>query len=488
MSESVSRATCEHEVRYGRFVLKKTDYVQQFCHMYSRRLAQMRAPLVRAAEEKWGLKSKGIKVLEKIIESETSMSDSVVLVGTVYKEMELKPSVLDAYKEKNGVLGGMGGAKKVKNFASEGDVLLLEDESGRARLAGMEQFTASLVTGVTIAIKGCVKEDGSFHVQEHLTMGEYLPPAARESSGQTQAGEPRYVLLASGLEVGAQDSSLTAVQLLVDFVCGKLGGPEQQALSSRIVRVVLAGNSMGASPARLSGMERFTNPELTKKNKQTIEDFQSSSSRRLDALLCQIAVTCPVDVMPGDSDPANIIMPQQPMHPCMLPNCSRFSTMALTTNPYEAQCGGRVLLGHSGQPLKDMLLQVPEDTDNAANTMDMDSGTGTGADPAADTSSARALKLLEQAVRWGNLCPTSPDSLPCYPFLQEDPFVMDALPDVVFAGTMGSYATSMVDSFAGAAAKNHRTRCILVPSFKARGEVVLLDLTTLDTKVVTFNV
>lgn len=34
----------------------------------------------------------------------------------------------------------------------------------------------------------------------------------------------------------------------------------------------------------------------------------------------QLAAACPLDVMPGADDPANYTLPQQPLHPCLLPH------------------------------------------------------------------------------------------------------------------------------------------------------------------------
>lgn len=36
--------------------------------------------------------------------------------------------------------------------------------------------------------------------------------------------------------------------------------------------------------------------------------------RDLDLLLAELAAALPVDVMPGPEDPANVALPQQPMH------------------------------------------------------------------------------------------------------------------------------------------------------------------------------
>ncbi len=44
------------------------------------------------------------------------------------------------------------------------------------------------------------------------------------------------------------------------------------------------------------------------------------------------------------------------------------------------------------------------------------------------------LKLMEGTLQWRHLAPTAPDTLPCYPFCDTDPFVLDACPHVYFVG------------------------------------------------------
>ena len=52
------------------------------------------------------------------------------------------------------------------------------------------------------------------------------------------------------------------------------------------------------------------------------QDTRASSIeavRVLDNLLVQLASSVDTDIMPGEFDPANQILPQQPLHPCLFP-------------------------------------------------------------------------------------------------------------------------------------------------------------------------
>lgn len=60
-----------------------------------------------------------------------------------------------------------------------------------------------------------------------------------------------------------------------------------------------------------------------------------------NALLWAFFKSCiPVDIMPGEFDPSNHIMPQQPLHPCMFPKGFQFSSLRSVTNPYEFSIDG----------------------------------------------------------------------------------------------------------------------------------------------------
>lgn len=55
------------------------------------------------------------------------------------------------------------------------------------------------------------------------------------------------------------------------------------------------------------------------------------------------------------------------------------------------------------------------------------------------------LDLLAQTLTWRHLAPTAPDTLTCYPFADDDPFVMQQCPHVMFAGNQPQYETRMME-------------------------------------------
>ena len=57
--------------------------------------------------------------------------------------------------------------------------------------------------------------------------------------------------------------------------------------------------------------------------------------RELDVLLTQLAASVPVDLMPGEGDPTNQALPQQPLHPCMFPEAARYSPATFAVGLYK---------------------------------------------------------------------------------------------------------------------------------------------------------
>jgi DNA polymerase delta subunit 2 len=59
-------------------------------------------------------------------------------------------------------------------------------------------------------------------------------------------------------------------------------------------------------------------------------------------MLAQIATSVNVDLLPGETDPTNNSLPQQPFSRVLLPKASRLTTFRSTPNPYEAEIQGKL--------------------------------------------------------------------------------------------------------------------------------------------------
>lgn len=206
------------------------------------------------------------------------------------------------------------------------------------------------------------------------------------------------MLLVSGLGLGGGGGeSLLGTQLLVDVVTGQLGDEGEQCSAACVSRVILAGNLLSPStqsrdsinkvapatpsclclglcnycapisselgilmPLRFNSQAKYLTKKTQAASVEAVKmldeillqlsvssggwrgqgDPQAAELPCKPSRLCALQASVPVDVMPGEFDPTNYTLPQQPLHPCMLPLATAYSTLQLVTNPYQATIDG----------------------------------------------------------------------------------------------------------------------------------------------------
>ena len=255
----------------------------------------------------------------------------------------------------------------------------------------------------------------------------------------------RFVLFMSGLEIGRLDDDPFQRELLVDLVTGQLGDETLQEMMSKITRVVIAGNSLSD---RTRDREAATRAKYL--NKKT-EAGTKEAVAALDDFLLQLAAGVEVDMMPGEYDPSSFALPQQPMHHCMLPRAAPLSTMHCVTNPYDFSVDGVRILGSSGQLVSDVVRFTDGLDDH--------------------------LGVLEKTFVAGHLAPTAPDTLGCYPYASEDPFIIEVCPHILFSGNAPSFGSRI---FRGL--DDQAVLLLAVPRFSETGTCILVSLNTLECK------
>ncbi|KIY96545.1 DNA polymerase delta subunit 2 [Monoraphidium neglectum] len=98
------------------------------------------------------------------------------------------------------------------------------------------------------------------------------------------------------------------------------------------------------------------------------------------------------------------------------------------------------------------------------------------------TTGADRLDLMETTLRGRHLAPTAPDTLTCYPFADDDPFVLEACPHAYVAGNQPEFSTRLISGEDG-----QSVRLIAVPPFGSTGALVLLNLRTLQCQLMNFG-
>lgn len=257
------------------------------------------------------------------------------------------------------------------------------------------------------------------------------------------------LVLISGIDQSSTKDFTLSLELFQQWLYGNLRGSDRNVdfEAANIVRVIVAGNSIRTSMEVRQKTMVMRQPEsvLTLKAVQCVDELMHAWSKSVY-----------VDLMPGEFDPANFMLPQQPMHPCMFPQSAPCGAFQSVPNPYECSIEDRLILGTSGQNVTN--IQKYSNID----------------DP---------LEALKSIARWGHIAPTSPDTLGCYPYTETDPFIISKCPHVLFAGNASEFKT---DLFTGGDGKQVRLVC--VPSFTQSQSIAVVNLRTLECKQLSFRV
>lgn len=411
------------------------------------------------------------------------------VVGTVYMDMPLKPSILDDISKDHWIAAPPPREKYVS--PSGEDKAMLEDESGRLRLLGTPLQSEILVTGCIIAVMGTENAEGNFEVID-IKIPDLAPQPARWHFDSTLAEKPSSGKLAivSGLDITGDSGETLPLDLLQEFLIGESASPSLQAQAASITRLLIVGNSLAeASPIDRHDDNPTAKKSLTaKKYGYDSAAYNPLPSNQLDSLIASIVPSLPITLIPGASDPANVAIPQQPLHAALFPQSRAYAAPPIpksgpiskpskpekskptpadafpfhpATNPAYLSLNGHLLLATAGQTIHDIEKYL------APHAYDS------------------PIDLLEATLRWRNIAPTAPDTLWCYPYQTGDPFVIrDGMcPHLYVVGSQPRFETRVVEGAAGA-----RVRCVCVPRFSRTGEVVLVDLATLECELVRLRV
>ena len=411
------------------------NFEKQYASAYFIRLESLRESTMSAARAKWvetGLIEEDCMVGH--VKDYKSGSSDIVLVGVLFKEMCLKPNVLDDIQNNLKISDqfmSSPGVLELCHKLSDTDTLFLEDMEARLQLVfGDRTQLDQLPTGVVVAVLGQVNESGYFNVRDLVLPGCGTPGPI------PIGGEACYVAFVSGLRIGSPDVNPISIQLLKDFLMGISVSEAERKLASQISRVIVAGDSLYVSQER---------------------DPTGSALAEADILFSELSSVIPVNIMSGSRDPTNFCLPQQPLHSGLFPESRRYGNMTVHTNPFKFRVGSMVFLGTSGQNVHDV---------------------------SQFTTLEPGLNSLELIANCGYLAPTAPDTLACYPFTIKDPLIFgdsEGFPHVIFAGNQPESQVRTIS--------DNNVRICSIADFGADPSVVLINTTNVsDHKIIRLRV
>ena len=387
---------------------------------------------------------------ERILD--TRQGDLTWLVGTVYMDMQMKPNILDDIKADLSLTAAVPrGSWRDPRL----DTISLEDESGRIRLTGARVMTELLCTGIVVAVLGSETSSGDFEVIDIAVPG---PPAGFTPGPSTkEPTDGSTITFVSGLELEGDDHDGSSLEVLAEYLSGEL-----DARVSRSTSLVLIGSSIVSTPvAREDAMSRKFG--ASRKYGYDSSSYNARPIGALDDFLADVSQSMEVVVVPGAKDPANVTLPQQPLHSIMFPRAARHvgSSLSFATNPTWLDIGQRSIFVSAGQMIDDIshyILSGPSSSDDAAQETEMD-----------------RLELMEATLRWRHAAPTAPDTLWTYPFSDDDPFIFSARPHIYACGGEGEFAQRKLDA---------STLLLQLPNFRTTKQIVHVNLTTMMCEVV----
>ena len=387
-----------------------------------------------------------------------------MIIGVLYKEMPLKPSILKGIEN---ILG----SKKVESFVNDTeDYLVLEDNSGRIRISNHSSTSTAhfspcqYVTGIIAAIKGRLDDKGVLVMEDIMfnKLGNYSLPKRIHSTinldnnhkttgalYNMQNSDSEIVAFVSGLQFGKTDYTgklSLARNFLIDFLQGRFSTEELvYKMIKRINRLIIVGDSINSPD----------DTDLFEKGSYMRQDLNSRVMRVLlknydefDEFLNNISHSIIVDVMPGAEDNSSSFFPQLPLNSIMLPLSSSNNSLNLVPNPYSFKIDELMFTGTSGQNIKN----IKQYSNISESTLD----------------------IMEKTLEWGHLSPSAPDTIRTYPVSEKDPLIINNVPNVYFAGNANKFETRLTFY------NQIPIRLISVPQFSINPSIVLLDLSTLE--------
>lgn len=442
--EGTSGSESETEYLEGGFKLEDFNCDLQYFAYYNSRFDLIKPYLVDAVTRKWGSDIPVMTLHQMADRTEDQVEQKVVVLGVIFKHCVAQPSILKEVSEDIPVL-----TQPVDQFISDEDSLWLQSDDETIEIVGLDLH--GHCTGVCVALMGVEDERRSAFLTEDFCYAQiWSAPATVDRPLPLQ---DQYIALVSGLGFSKYMSSnqklVKALNILVNILRGYSSFTQKRPIS----RVIIAGNGIGAD-ARQQECDSLLDKAMPMWTQKTRNQTLYATAL-YDKFLSRVGRHIEVDAMPGPHDPTHQLWPQQPFNPCIFRRSFEMSSVKCVTNPHSAVYNGVQVLGTCGQNIDSIRDFV--------NTKD-------------------SIEIMRKTLEWLHIAPTAPDSLPCYPFKDKDPFVLTSYPDLYFVGNQSEFNRGTFE-----APNGKKVALISIPSFEKKMVFVILNMRTLKSELVALN-
>lgn len=437
-----TRVCISSKLTNEQFVIKNYNFDVQYFPYYQARITEMRNMIENNAKCRW--KDNKIVKLHDLGETSEDQDKQVIIVGTLFKQMILQPSILKEVSEENQLMP----QPILERFTSEDDALWLQDGDESIMLKGNIDV-GTHVTGICLALLGHEEDDASRFVVEDVCFCQLEP----KESIPTPLSTDKYVAFISGLGFSKNCYTIKdwnrGISIFTSLINGELSD-KYAVKGSAIARVIIAGNCIGKNARKEESESEIDNK--TPWNKK-IKSNTTEATKLIDDFIARLGTFIDVDIMPGELDPTNQLIPQQALHHCILPKSFKLNTVRSVTNPYSIELDGLNFLGTSGQNVKSI---------KQYSTM------------------TESITIMHRMIDWAHIAPTAPDTLYCYPYCDQDPFVLTKMyPDVYFVGNQVNFNSNTIE-----APNGQKVLLVSIPDFESTYSCVLVNLKNLSCEMI----
>lgn len=206
-----------------------------------------------------------------------------------------------------------------------------------------------LVTGLIAAVLGVETTAGDFEVIDICFPGaapQSEDLSVDENGSMDVDSNNEWIACVSGLNIGSPSAAADLkINLLVEYLLGELGDSSDQKNASSISRVIIAGNSFAPmkeedpdDPKEDTVVVPGENMDISAKKAQRKYGYESASfsthpTQSLSGHLSELSRAMIVHLLPGDTDPAGITLPQQPLPRAMFGTAKDYESFRTETNP-----------------------------------------------------------------------------------------------------------------------------------------------------------